>query len=265
MTLPGYEHVRFAKSPLKLVVCQVRFPVLPQFGEGSFVTPFIHALRPDYPGVSREQQVELQLSPTGVKTGAPDFLWRLATRDNDWAVVFGEASVALESRRYTTIEEFSGRLERVVEAARIHLDIAESTRVGLRYINEIRYPDANTLDEWRDLLHPDFLGFAASGVIEGRVEQMLQEAQFLREDGVLLVRHGLLTGAVVAPLPPALPPSSRFYLIDLDYADGMQRNLDTAELVLRIRDYNEVMSKFFRATLTEKLYRYLEPSDASAR
>lgn len=256
------DHVRFAKSPLVMAVCQVQFPVLPEYGEGKFVSPFINSLRREYPVVTREQQVGLEISPLGVRAKTPENLWRLATRENQWAVVLGESSVAIESRQYSTIEEMAERLEAVLRAAREHLGVAERTRVGLRYINEVRYPGAETLDEWRVLLLREFLGFAAYQLVDGRVERTLQEVHMRREDGMLIVRHGLLTGALVAPNPPAAPAGGQFYLIDLDSFDATPCDLDIQATMARIRGFNEVMSRLFRRVLTEKLYEYLEPTDA---
>jgi len=49
MRLPEYEWVQFAKTPLKLVVVQVRFTTLLRFEQKSFIAGFQEAIRDDYP------------------------------------------------------------------------------------------------------------------------------------------------------------------------------------------------------------------------
>ena len=86
--------------------------------------------------------------------------------------------------------------------------------------------------------------------------------QVSRPDGIFAIRHGLLNGAAVPPLSKEELISGRFYLLDLDYYDTNEYDLDIPDILEKMRNYNEIMSGFFRWTLSEKLYTHLEPSDA---
>src|SRR3954447_2217123 len=59
--LPEVDRVLFKNAPLRLVIGQVRFPLLLRFNEGPFIAPFQDALASEYPVVSREQQVSFQV------------------------------------------------------------------------------------------------------------------------------------------------------------------------------------------------------------
>jgi uncharacterized protein (TIGR04255 family) len=98
MKLPEYEWVQLAKTPLKLVVGQVRFTTLLRFEQNSFIAGFQEAIRGEYPKVARESTVTLQLSPAGVHQDGSEGLWRFSSRDNLWSVVLGETSLTLEAR-----------------------------------------------------------------------------------------------------------------------------------------------------------------------
>ncbi len=76
MELKEYEWVRFRKAPLRLVIGQVRFTIMPRFGQDAFIAGFQEAIRTDYPKVSREAAMTLQISPVGVQSGAGEKLWR---------------------------------------------------------------------------------------------------------------------------------------------------------------------------------------------
>ncbi len=263
MKLPEYEWVQFRKTPLRLVIGQVRFTIMPRFEQKAFIASFQEAVRSDYPRVSREPTVTYQLSPTGISPSPGETLWRFSARDNRWAVVVGESAITLEARGYASIYDFLKRFTAILEAASQTLEVSDRLRLGLRYINEIRYLNAENLVEWRTLLNPAFVGFEASSLLDGQVDHTLQEIQVQRPDGILAIRHGLLSGTSVTPLlPQEQSVGGRFYLIDLDYYDMTEYDLDIPATIKQMQNYNDVMYRFFRWTLTQKLYDYLEPIDA---
>jgi uncharacterized protein (TIGR04255 family) len=259
--LPEVERVLFRNTPLRLVIGQVRFPLLQRFSEGAFIAPFQDALADDYPVVSREQQVSFQVSEKGLQSGGETLL-RFSSRNGHWAVVLGEAALTLEVRGYSSIEEFSARFKKVLTAAREKLVIKERARLGLRYINEFRHGAGESLGDWARLLKPELLGFAGTDLFGGPVEHMVQEIQVRRPDGVLAIRHGLLTGSVVVERTPAPPAAGRFYLLDMDYFDARQEALDVERTTNTLRDYNDVMYRFFRWCLGDTLFKHLEPEHA---
>ena len=257
MKLPEYEWVQFKKTPLRMVVGQVRFTIMPRFEQKAFIASFQEAVRDNYPKVSREHAVTFQLSSIGINPSPGETLWRFSSRDNKWAIVVGESAITLESRGYSSMSDFLKRFTTILESARETLEVNDRLRLGLRYINEIRYPDAESLTDWRTLLNPEFIGFDASSLLEGKVDHTLQEIQVERSDGTLAIRHGLLNSAVV--VPQEQPTSGHFYLIDLDYFDTTEDDLNIPATVKQLQDYNDVVYRFFRWTLGEKLYNYMEP------
>jgi uncharacterized protein (TIGR04255 family) len=261
MPLPEYTRVLFGKSPLRLVVGQIRFPLQLRLTEAGFTAPFQEALAEDYPVAAREQQVAFQVSAKGLQTAPAETLLRFSSRDGAWAVVLGEAALTLEVRGYSAIEEFTSRFEKVLAAAKERLRLRERSRLGLRYINEFRHETGRSLADWAKLLNPELLGFLGGDLLEGRVEHMAHEVQVRRADGVLAVRHGLLAGGVVEPLPPAPVADGRFYLLDMDYYDERPAPLDIETTSRALTNYNDVMYRFFRWTLGEQMYRHLEPGE----
>ena len=259
MKLPEYRQVRLKKAPLRLVIGQIRFTIMPRFEQKAFIAGFQEAIRPHYPKVSREASVTYQLSPLGINPSPGEILWRFSSRDNRWAVVVGESAITLESRAYSNMSDYLDRFAQILQVANKTLDITDRLRLGLRYINEIRYPHAETFAQWRSLFNSEFIGFDAAGLLNGKVDHTLQEIQVNRPDGVLAIRHGLLSGAIVAPLPQEQPASGQFYLLDLDYYDMTECDLDISATVKQMQDYNDLLYRFFRWSLSEMLFDYLEP------
>jgi uncharacterized protein (TIGR04255 family) len=260
MKLPEYEWVQFRKAPLRLVIGQVRFTIMPRFEQKAFIASFQEAIRAQYPKVSREASVTYQISLAGINPNPGEILWRFSSRDNRWAVVVGESAITLESRAYSSISDFLDRFSYILKIANETLGVTDRLRLGLRYINEIRYPHAENFAQWRALFNPEFVGFEASDLLDGQVDHTLQEVQVNRPDGVLAIRHGLLNGTVVAPRPQEQPTAGQFYLIDLDCYDMTECDLDIAATTRQMQEYNDVMYRFFRWTLSEMLFDYLEPT-----
>ncbi len=259
MKLPEYEWVQFRKAPLRLVIGQVRFTIMPRFEQKAFIAGFQEAIRAKYPRVTREASVTYQLSPIGVSPSPGETLWRFSSRDNTWAVVVGEAAITFESRAYSSMRDFLDRFSQILKAATETLEVTDRLRLGLRYINEIRYSSAESFAQWRALFNPEFVGFEAANLLGGQVDHTLQEIQVNRPNGILAIRHGLLSGSAVAPLPQERPVSRQFYLIDVDYYDMTESDLDISAIVKQMQDYNDVIYRFFRWTLSDELYNYLEP------
>jgi uncharacterized protein (TIGR04255 family) len=259
MSLPAYERVILSKSPLRLVLGQIRFPLLFRFNEKPFLAPFQEAIQPEYSRVTQEQQIAVKFSAKGVEP-AGESLWRFSDREGHWSAVLGESALTLECRRYSSIEEFQTRFEKLIGAAEKHLGIEDRTRLGLRFVNELRSNGAETLAHWADLLNPKFVGYAGADLLDGAVEHAFHEVRSKRSDGTLVIRHGLLTGTTVEPRPGEQPPEQgRFYLIDLDYFDERECELDIAATSKQLRTYNDAIYQFFRWTLDKgKLYQQLE-------
>jgi uncharacterized protein (TIGR04255 family) len=262
MSLPSYKREILGKSPLRLVLGQIRFPLLFRFNEKPFLAPFQEAIQPDYPRVSSEQQTVIKFSAKGVEPTTGESLWRFSDRQRNWSVILGESALTLESRRYSDIDDFLGRFEKLLSAAMNHLGIEDRTRVGLRFVNELHSPDADTLSQWTELLNPKFVGYAGADLLDGKVEHAFHDIRCKRSDGTLVIRHGLLTGTTVEPRPgeEASSEQGRFYLIDFDYFDEEQRELDIATTMQQLRAYNESMYQLFRWALDKgSLYSQLDP------
>jgi uncharacterized protein (TIGR04255 family) len=262
MKLKEYEWVQFRKAPLRLVIGQVRFTIMPRFGQDAFIGGFQETIRSDYPKVARESAITFQLSPTGIEPNPGEKLWRFSSRDLLWSVVVSESAITLESRGYNSMKDFLKRFRLLLEAVEKQLEVTDRLRLGLRYLNEIRYPEATGVADWRKLLNREFVSFDAAELLGGQVDHTIQEIQVNRPNGILSIRHGLLNGTVVLPLAQEQPATGPFYLIDLDYYDITECDLSVSATIQQMQEYNDVMYRFFRWAISDRLYDYLEPEYA---
>lgn len=263
MPLPEYSQVRYARPPLRLVVCQVRFPSVLRIADPAFVANFQDAVAGEYPKFRREQQLGVQVSNMRLAETSHVMSYRFSDAEGLWSVLLAEDSLTLEAYAYSSSEDLLRRFEHVTAAARDTLGIETRQRLGLRYVNEFRHPEKTQLADWRDLFQPGFLGFAAS-VFDEPVGYALQQVQVQRQDGLFVVRHGVLRGTTIPPHPSLSPsdPQGAFYLLDLDYSDPRSVPLDVTSSREQLRAYNHFSYRFFRWTLSENHHAALEPHDA---
>jgi uncharacterized protein (TIGR04255 family) len=263
LPLPSFKRVIFGKDQLRLVIAQIRFPVLFRFEDKSFLAPFQEAIRSEYPKISQEHQMAMKISGKGVES-AGETMWRFSERQGAWSVLLAQGALTIECRKYTNVDDLAARFERLLVAARDHLEIQDRTRLGLRFVNEFRVNGAAVMSDWSKLLNHKFVGFAgAPELLEGSVGQAFQEIRSIRADGTLVIRHGLLTGTTVEARPnePAANVGP-FDLHDLDYFNEAEEALDPTSTIAVMRRYNDSIYQMFRWALDGgDLFNQLEPSE----
>jgi len=249
-------------DPLALVVAQIRFPpVLSIQTDEKSLARFQDLLRDRYPFVFVGRQIGLNVSPQGIEQQQTSGkIYQFADADREWAVSLAVDSVALEARHYTDYDDFSQRIMSLLAAVKEVYRVAVRQRLGLRYINEIRYPEVSTVTDWIPLLRHELLGLAANREIAPSVESTLQELSLNLPSGGLTIRHGYVPqGSTVAPLPgEQLQNAGPFYLLDFDAFDEKGRDLDDRTVDELLQSYNHTMFQLFRWLVQDDLYEYLK-------
>jgi uncharacterized protein (TIGR04255 family) len=256
--LPRFQGEAFENHQLAQVIAQTRFPPLTRFTDAARMQELQEALRRDYPLYSEDTAINVVFGPEGVKPERGARLLRFTSLDGFWSVVLSADFVALDSRRYSDIDSFTQRIANVWrEVARL-FDPQYQTRVGLRFINELRVPDGDSYGRWRELLNPELVGFDAGVTFGGSVSHTVAETLVQRPDGQLLVRRGFLRGTTVPPLAGSVAETGPFYLLDIDYFDATHREFEPAPSD-RLRQYDDFLYRIFRWVIGDgDLYRYLK-------
>jgi uncharacterized protein (TIGR04255 family) len=262
--LPYYDPVPLERSPLVLSVAQIQFPAIMAIAtDDTFIAQFQERVRNFYPFLKVGHQAGFSLSGGGIQ---PQQLstrfFQFTDSERLWTVTLATNAVSLEARRYTDIEEFVDRLSKILAAVKDIYSVSIRERAGLRYINEIRYPDADTPSDWRPLIRNQLLGPLSDESISRNAVAMSQELVLDIPDGNLAIRHGFFPqGNAVAPIPGTDQPAGPFYLFDLDAYDESSKDMDEGTLEELFRSYNSVQYSLFRWGLEQRLFSYLKGSD----
>ncbi len=263
--LPDPPRVVFETPPLRLALCQIRFPRLLTVANPPDVAPFQRAIKAEYPILPPGPTLEfgVALGPgANLKPTPPVTEWRFTDRQQAWTVVLTQEFIAIETRRYDRFEDFLGRLRRLLTSLGQHLEPDAVTRIGLRYVNEIRVDEL----PWSEVVRRELLGPVAVPELSDLVRQSVQEI-VLRSRGDdsqgVTLRHGVLPdGSTVAPLPGQEPPGGPFYLLDIDVARTFSipnlPMMDPDEICQGVSEYHRVIKRVFHWALRDEYLSTLE-------
>lgn len=249
------ERIVFERPPLVLAVFQVQFSNLPEVADQKYVEPFRRVIERDYPKFAQTSQVTVQMD---LMSGEPRQLqtvqWRFTDEEANWTVVLAPDFLTLEVRRYGHFEEFTSRLRSLLIALAEQVRPKVGTRLGLRYINEIRL-GVEGLDS---IVRPEVLGLLSVSEVEKHVAQSLQEVTLrFPEDQSIQVRHGFFPdGSTVQPLPGKPAPSGPFYLLDFDasrtFSAPALLEVEPDEIGEYVEKYHDEIEKIFRWSMTDE-------------
>lgn len=262
--LPIVERFQLSQHSISQVLCQVQFSPVLALREEEPAIPFQERIRREYPRYSRTNAVQLIFGPQGIvpvpqETGPS--LHRFESTDG-YAATLGPDFIALETRTYEQFEDVADRLTALLSVVSELYEPPEISRVGLRFVNEIRLPSDPDRYALPEIFRAELLGALAVDELRSAAERSEQVLQLVgRESGNrMAVRHGLFPdggSTVTSPMDPphATTLTDPFYLLDLDAfrAEALPFDVDaTRERVLLFNDY---IRTFFAWAVHERFRR----------
>lgn len=187
---------------------------------------------------------------------------RWLSRDRTVAVSFRDDAIVVE----TTDHRGYGNLRSIMDAAldaRMQAGFVEGiTRLGLRYIDEIRVPEGTDDEQgWEGWLNPELTapGLAGSSLgLAATTWRGLVSFDVSREQQLVL-RYGPREGYAVDPggdLKRAAPSPGPYFLLDIDsfwLPDGVAPQPDRAALMDRLDALHRPIRALFESLITDRL------------
>lgn len=262
--LPDVPRVVLNGGPLVLALCQVRFSSMLGVTDSASLLAFQRAIESNYPIAVPAQEVQLFV---GIEANNPDIRheqyrspqWQFTDQDDNWKVVLSQDFLGLETRNYILFDEFLTRLQEALDALVQSIQPTVVTRLGLRYINEIRSNSLQSMD-WFDVIRPELLGPLAVPELAKNTTQIVAMQQLLLrypEDVGVNVNHGLIpSGTTVRLRQQDEMPAEAFYLLDFDvfreFPLPRAMKVDTLEICRYVERYHKLVYRLFRWSVTEQ-------------
>jgi uncharacterized protein (TIGR04255 family) len=251
--IPPADRFQLENDQLAQVICQIRFSPVLRIRQDDAVIVFQEAIRHAYPRYGKQQGVHVLLTPAGIQQQtAEDAQHRFEDSDGKFRVVLTPDFIALETTDYSDIDDFAERITALAAAVQEHYAPAEIQRVGLRFINELRFTAADPKVEMIDAIEPALLGAAGAPELADVVQGAQQVLELHGDDRRMLVRHGLQPGgttvdpmtALAAGTPPA-ELNQPFYLLDIDVFAERNVRYSQEAVEADVREFNDDIRSFF--------------------
>jgi uncharacterized protein (TIGR04255 family) len=255
---PDYPRVIYEKTPLEVVICQVKFlPVLKIETDQKLMAVFQDAIRRDYPvfqqmsALSTLEGVPPEVSKwlgAMVPAGFYGNVLSFSSEEGSWEVTLARDSLALTCKKYSRWEEFRGRLERSIGCLVREYDPPYLIRVGLRYRDVVRKSRLGLNGaRWSDLLNSEVAAEFHSTVaasIEHAYKQLVLKLP--REGAHVVINHGLVD-----------INGESCYFFDSDFATTQRTEINDA---IGILDYfNRQSGRLFRWCIADRLHDAMGP------
>jgi uncharacterized protein (TIGR04255 family) len=258
LDLPEPDRRQLARSPLQLVVCQIRFEPLPRASDprvaiavqerfGGRAGTFPHA----------EPMQMLTVTPGAASPLTPTTGWRLSSAARDWIITVQSDQASIETTAYTTWGEFRDRLFELIDAVSAELDPASVLRLGLRYSDQVTEPAVGSPAEWERWIARELLGVVLHPRLGQAVLAQQQQVDFDAGDDLKsTLRQGFYRDGQA--------DDRLTYVLDFDsYQEGF-RMWDTdalKEIAIRL---NDLATRLFQQTITPEMLAYLQGEDGNA-
>ncbi|MFZ2056827.1 MAG: TIGR04255 family protein [Acidimicrobiales bacterium] len=244
------EELHLPNAPLARVLCQLRYPKMPEVTRDPGVPPLRERLKTRYPILREDRAFALVVTSAGVAS-QPDqgeLLWRLVDQDNVWTVTVSDSFIALETSNYVDRADYFDRLDEVVKAVAETYEPILYDRLGIRYVNRLQ--GEKELASLHRYVNPALLAGPLTDPPPG-VELSHSLSQFVYQfsDAGLTVQWGVLPAG--ASLDPSLPAATnRSWTLDIDVFSPQGDTFSPPAIGQRARQFSERAYRFFRWATT---------------
>lgn len=249
ISFPHKDDVPLEAPPLTEVICQVRFaPILRIVG--SLPIDYQELLRRRFPKLGKkEDRLQVELKGIGKLTPVPNE-FSCDTADGLSRVSLAVDFVALRTNKYLNWKSFSADLEIALRAFEKVYGPALTTRIGLRYINELRLANTgtNSLDDLIDFLNPDLSQFYYNRTFN-KPDKIANFILLREENDCLAIRTGI----------ESTPEG--FVSLDYDYYTEFDAPAENKadELLNAVNRYRQIIYNAFRWSIKEEKIEVFRP------
>ena len=248
------------KSPLTLVVCQVRFEQLPGIRDARTALALHEALGGRQGKYGKMEQIQSSSFAASMAPNVPAAVskvgdqqgWRFRSQDDSWLVTVFPDQASLETTTaYTNWQgDFRLRVEELFRALEATLSPATRQRLGLRYIDQICDPAVQAPQEWQPYLAQEILGPVLHPTLGAGIVATHQQMDIdVGNDLHCTLSHGFFRDAAKG--------NALTYILDTDVFRADVAAYSAESLVNEVEEFHQLVLQVFQACVTPALLDYL--------
>jgi len=251
--LPAPDRTTLEKTPLQLVVCQVRFDEAEALSDRKTARRFFDKLGgvsgpfPKFSQIHTQRiTINAEALPGDTPMTAQQRGWRFSSSEDDCHMVLLPGSLAVETSTYRSWDEFAPSLQLALDVLASEVEPAIEQRLGLRFVNVILLDAVHDATGWNgyiaaDLLAPGQHPVLGPGVVAAQHRVVLDLGDQLR----CVLNYGLA--------PDANDPGRIGYVLDLDVFWERSAPFSAAEVFKASELMNERAVSLFQQVTTPEL------------
>ena len=251
-TLPP---LKLTKSPLVLVLCQVRFA--PILAMGEYFPRIQDKLRlKGYP-LAKNMVVQEAVFTPACATSVRRERWQVQDKTTSRSIVVTENFVVFQTTTYRVFDDFVQELNLAVETVASEVKQLLIQRVGLRYVDLVRCRNGET---WTDYVQPGLQWLKSENFIEGTQSQLYQCVADTSAGTMIVRLFQNREGQVLPPdleavddlkphLDPPIEPNELLTLLDLDHFSTHQVDYERGWVENQAWQLHDDLDSVFRKSL----------------
>lgn len=196
--------------------------------------------------IAKELQVSKQATKEKVTEGTE---WIFHSRDKERTLTIRHDNVNISYKKYESFEVLKNDFISISEAMFKEYQELQSSRLGLRYINEIKLPENNILD-WYDYLDENLLTMLKVPKETNNIARAFNNLILNYEGIIIKFQYGMFNPDFPAPI------RKKIFILDYDaYYHGPQ---NFEEIKQSIDIFHEKIEAFFESSIKDKLRDLME-------
>lgn len=197
--------------------------------------------------IAKELQISKQSTKEEVKEGTE---WTFHSNDRGKTLTITYDNLNIAYKKFESFSVLKNDFINILETIFVEYPGLQSSRLGLRYINEIKLPENNVFD-WHEYLDDNLLTMIKVPKETNNIARAFNDLVLNYEGIILRFRYGMFN--------PDFPALIRKKIFILDYDAYYQGPQDLEEIKRSVDTFHEKIEAFFESSIKDKLRELMEP------
>lgn len=242
--------LQYKNNFLSNVIIRIDFPKILELEGEKTPDEFQKKILKGYPNIDTQvgESLMVKLNPESeheVKSEKKS-IWLFSNKDRTQKITLSSTFLALEYTKYESFTAFRTEFEKIFDLLKELYPIGIVNRLGLRYINEIKIQEGNSLD-YKGYINKNLTGIITN-LINTDTDKPLRLMHLVSvkgEDGVLNFQFGIFNPEYPNPI------ARKEFILDYDYYSETDIEIDSIKS-LAVK-FNEFITQWFERSIDTKL------------
>jgi uncharacterized protein (TIGR04255 family) len=186
---------------------------------------------------------EVMLSPKGIQaTKRESTEWNFYGRNREKRLTITPNTLFVSHKKYESFESFSGEFLAIVNAVFSTFDNAQASRLGLRYVDELKLPVDNPLD-WSKYVDNQLLGLFKYEIEGAEFARIFHNMVIIFPNFNIRFQFGIHN--------PDYPAPIRQKVFVLDFDASYKGLIDSADIPKALEEYHFQLQRLFEGSITD--------------